>query len=145
MNKIEIVKASWNFKDLEGSSKYLAEDFQSTDSVGGPPFDKAGWMGMGQMLKNSFPDIKVVIEDIKEEGDRVMVTNYLTGTFTNDFDLSEMGMGVIPASGELVKFASSTSQISFDGDKISRNHNIDTGPDAGLPGMLKALGVKVSQ
>ena len=53
-----------------------------------------------------------------------------------------LGMGIIPASGAMVKFPSSASKISFDGDKISRTHNTDTGPEAGLPGMLKALGVK---
>jgi hypothetical protein len=145
MNKIETVKSMWNFDDIEQASKTLAEDFQATDAVGGPPYDKAGWVGMGQVIKNSFPDIKVVVEEIHEEGDSVMVTSYFTGTFSNDFDLSAAGMSVIPASGEMVRFPSSTNQISFMGDKISRIHSTDIGPDAGLPGMLKALGVKVSQ
>ena len=144
MNKIDLVKATYSFDDFEGSAKNLSDDFQSTDSVGGPPFDKAGWIGMGQIFKNTFPDIKVVIEDIHEEGDSVMVTSYFTGTFTNDFDLSAMGMGVIPASGEMVTFPSHTSKISFDGDKISRTHDTDTGPEAGFPGLLTALGVKAA-
>jgi len=144
MNKIDLVKATYSFDDFEGSAKNLSDDFQSTDSVGGPPFDKAGWIGMGQIFKNTFPDIKVVIEDIHEEGDSVMVTSYFTGTFTNDFDLSAMGMGVIPASGEMVTFPSNTTKISFDGDKISRSHDNDTGPEAGFPGLLKALGVKAA-
>jgi hypothetical protein len=144
MNKIDMVKATYSFDDFEGSAKNLSDDFQSTDSVGGPPFDKAGWIGMGQIFKNTFPDIKVVIEDIHEAGDSVMVTSYFTGTFTNDLDLSAMGMGVIPASGEMVTFPSTTSKISFDGDKISRTHDTDTGPEAGFPGLLKALGVKAA-
>jgi predicted ester cyclase len=143
MNKIDMVKVTYSFDDLEESNKYLSDDFQGTDSVGGPPFDKAGWIGMGQMFKNSFPDIKVVIEEIHEEGDSVMLTSHFTGTFTKDFDLSAMGMGVIPASGEAVKFPSSTSRISFNGDKISGTHDMDTGPEAGFPGLLKALGVQV--
>jgi predicted ester cyclase len=144
MNKIDLVKTTYSFDNFEESNKHLSDDFQGTDSVGGPPFDKAGWIGMGQMIKNSFPDIKVVIEDIHEEGDSVMVTSYFTGTFTNEFDLSEMGMGVIPASGEMVTFPSTTTKISFDGDKISRTHDTDTGPEAGFPGLLKALGVKAA-
>ena len=145
MNKIDIAKVTYSFDDLEESNKYLSDDFQGTDEVGGPPFDKAGWIGMGQMFKNSFPDIKVVIEDIHEEGDSVMLTSHFTGTFKKDFDLSAMGMGVIPASGAAVKFPSSTSRISFSGDKVSRTHNLETGPEAGFPGRLKVLGVPAGQ
>ena len=63
---------------------------------------------------------------IHEHGDTVMLTSHFTGTFTKDFDLSAMGMGVVPASGEMVTFPSSTSEISFDGDKVSKTHNIET-------------------
>jgi len=141
MNKIDLVKETYSFEDLEQSNSHLSDDFQGTDAVGGPPFDKAGWVGMGQIFTHSFPDIKVVIEDIHEHGDKVMITSHYTGTFTNDFDLSAMGMGVVLASGEIVTFPSSTSEISFDGDKVSRTHDIETGPDAGFPGLLKALGM----
>ena len=72
-------------------------------------------------------------------------TGRITGTFTNDFDLTQMGMGVVPASGKMVEFPASTNQISFNGDKVSRFHNTETGPDAGLPGMLKALGMPAGQ
>jgi hypothetical protein len=41
----------------------------------------------------------------------------------------------------MVEFPASTTQIGFNGDEVSRFHNTETGPDAGLPGMLKALGV----
>lgn len=140
MNKIEMVKATFSFDDFDRSAQYLSDDFQGTDSVGGPAFDKAGWVGMGQMFKGSLPDIKVVIDDIREEGDSVKVTSHFTGTFSNDFDLSALDMGVIPASGKMVTFPSSTAQISFNGDKITRFHNTDTGPEAGLPGLMKALG-----
>ena len=145
MNKMDIVKVVYSFKDFEESEKYLSDDFQGTDSVGGPAFDKAGWIGMGQMFKHSLPDIKVLIDDIHEESDSVVVTSRITGTFTNDFDLTQMGMGVVPASGEMVEFPASTTQISFNGDKVSRFHNTETGPDAGLPGMLKALGAAPGQ
>jgi hypothetical protein len=32
-----------------------------------------------------------------------------------------------------------TSRISFTGDKISRNQNLDTGPNAGMAGFLAAF------
>jgi hypothetical protein len=143
MNKVDIMKVVFSFDNFDESQKYLSEDFQGTDSVGGPTFDKAGWVGMGQMFKGSIPDIKVVIDDVQEQGDMLTVKSHFTGTFTNDFDLFAMGMGVIPASGEFVEFPPSTAEISFDGNKVTRFHNTETGPDAGLPGMMKALGGKM--
>lgn len=140
MNKIDTVKAVYSFDNVEQNAKYLSDDFQGTDSVGGPAFDKAGWVGMGQMFKGSLPDIKIVIDDIHEEGDSVMVTSRIKGTFTNDFDLSSMGMGIIPATGKMVEFPASTTKVSFNGDRVSIFHNTETGPNAGLPGMMKALG-----
>ena len=142
MNKIDLVKKIYNFDNLDQRGQYLSDDFQGTDSVGGPAFDKAGWNGMGQMFKGSLPDIKVVIDDIREDGDHVQVKSHFTGTFTNDFDLSAMGMGVIPASGEFVEFPPSNTQVSFNGDKVSKFHSTDTGPDAGLPGLMKTLGAQ---
>ena len=140
MNKLDTVKIVYSFNDFNESRKYLSDDFQGTDSVDGPAFDKEGWIGMGQMFKGSLPDIKVVIDDVSENGDSFTVTSHFTGTFANDFDLSAMDMGVIPASGKFVEFPSSTAEISFTGDKISRFHSTDTGPDAGLPGLMKTLG-----
>lgn len=145
MDKVEIMKIVYSFENFDESQKYLSDDFQGTDSVGGPTFDKPGWIGMGQMFKGSMPDIKVVIDDIQEEGDMLKVKSHFTGTFTNDFDLSAMGMGVIPASGEFVEFPPSTAEITFRGDQVTKFHNTETGPEAGLPGMMKALGVTATQ
>jgi predicted ester cyclase len=140
MNKVDIVKTAFNFDDPEQSAALLADDFTATDSVGSPPMDKAGWAGMGEMMRASFPDIDYVIEDIREEGAGVKVTGYFTGTFTNDLDMTPLGMGVVPASGAKVRWPSSTSQVSIEGGKITNSHGTDTGPDAGMAGFLKVIG-----
>ena len=139
VNKIDIVKKLF---DMENPERFdlVADDFQSTDSIGSPPLDKAGWQGRGDMLRASLPDIKYVIEDIQEDGEDVKVVGHFSGTFANDLDASAMGQGVIPATGKMVDFAQSHVGVSFKGDKILRTHTTDTGPDAGLPGFIKALG-----
>lgn len=142
MNKTEILKEAFDFENREGG-EHLAEKFQGTDSVGGAPLDKASWVGMGDMMKGSFPDINYVIEDIREQGDDLIVAGRFSGTFTNDFDASALGLSVIPATGKTVDFATSNQTISFEGDKISKIHNTDTGADAGLGGFLKALGAEM--
>ena len=140
MNKVDIVREAFNLDNPELRASHLADDFQATDSLGGLPNSKEVWLGMGQMLRASFPDMEYVITHIHEEGDGVHVAGHFAGTFTSDLDMSPMGMGVISATGKKVMWPDSTRQVSFDGDKISRLHSPDTGPDAGVGGFLKALG-----
>ena len=50
-----------------------------------------------------------------------------------------MNMGVIPANGKEVDFPDATSRVSFQGDKISKSHSLDSGPNAGMVGFISAL------
>lgn len=142
MNKIELVKTvnKWHLPDRDS---FYADNFQYTDPLGSPPMDKGVFLTMGQMIESALPDVSTVIEDIQEENGEVVVTSHWEGTFKNDFDLSPMGMGVIPATGKAVVFPTSTVRIGFDQDKISRIDNETTGPDVGMPGFLKALGANM--
>lgn len=141
MNKIETVRAAFSYPTPEESEALLADDFKTTNEVGSPPFDKATWIGMGEMLRASFPDIDYVIEDIREEGAGVKVTGYFTGTFTNDLDLSPMGMDSVPANGKKIKWPSETAVATVEGGRLTKVHSTNTGPDAGMAGFLKTLGV----
>jgi hypothetical protein len=102
--------------------------------------DKDSFGAMGSLLESAFPDMSLDIDGIQEAGDGLMVTSHFSGTFTNDLDLSAMGMGVIPATGKMVVFPSQRDKVSFDGDKISEIHNKETGPDAGMAGFFTKLG-----
>ncbi|MFN2185311.1 MAG: ester cyclase [Anaerolineae bacterium] len=139
MSKIELVKLvnSW---DLADRGSYYTDDFLLTNATGDPPGDKSALLAMGDMMAAALPDISTVIEDVREEGDSVILTSHWEGTFANDFDLSPLGMDIIPATGKTVVFPTSTIQIDFDGDKICAIYDPGTGPDAGMGGFLKALG-----
>ncbi|UCG24118.1 MAG: ester cyclase [Chloroflexota bacterium] len=137
MNDIEIVKAAFQMEKPEVSRSLIADDFQATSAADEPPMDKESWMGMGDLMRASFPDIDYVIEDIREEGGKVSVTGYFTGTFTNDFDLSAMGMGVYPATGKKIKWPSETSQVTVEGGQITQSHAISS---EGMAAFLKPLG-----
>jgi hypothetical protein len=141
MDNVEIVRKAFTIEHWEEGQDLLADSFQSTDEAGSPPFDKDTWFGMGQMLQASFPDLENVIDDIREEGEDVSVTSHFVGTFANDLDLSAVGLGVIPASGKKVTWPPGTSLVTLEGGKITRIHNTETGPDAGMAGFLKVLGV----
>jgi predicted ester cyclase len=143
MNKIELVKQAFNL-DSPDRASYLSDNFRWTDELGSPAVDRSSWLAMGQLLESALPDMSLIIDDIREEGDRVVIKNHFSGTFTKDLDLSSMGLGVIPATGKAFVFPAQRDRVSFDGDKISEIHNLETGPDAGVAGFLKALGVKMS-
>jgi predicted ester cyclase len=142
MSKIEIVKSAFDLDDRDRIS-YLADDFKRTDEMGSPPIDRASWIAMTGPMESAFPDLALAIEDIREEGGGVVVTSRFSGTFTNDLDLSAIGLGVIPATGKAVNFPPGTDFVSFDGDKISELHGQDTGPDTGMAGLIKALGAEL--
>ena len=139
MNKIEVVKKAFDMKDPEAQREYYSDDYQFTDSVGSPPMDKEAWFGMGEMLRASVPDLDFTIDEIHQEGEDVIVSGHFSGTFQHDLDLSAMNMGVIPATGKAITIPGGTSRISVSGDKISKNHNLDTGPTAGMAGFLAAF------
>jgi predicted ester cyclase len=123
MNKMDVIKKLSEYADPAMSAMYLTDDFTSTDAGGNPPLNKVAWLGMGNMLRASVPDLKFAIEDIAEEGDQVKVTGRFTGTFQNDLNLSAMGMGTIPATGRALNFKSTSSVVTFQGDKIKNWHN----------------------
>lgn len=142
MNKVDIAKAALSFDNPDRFSLF-SDDFQFTNAVGEPPMDKDSWFAMGQLMESAFPDISYIIEDIREEGDGLAVTGRFAGTFSNDFDLSALGFGVIPATGAALDFPDSTMQVSFNGQKITEAHDPSTGPDAGMRGFLRALGADI--
>ena len=142
MDKVEIVKKAMSFDTSPEEGKtYYADNFQATDSVGSPATDKQTWFVMGDMMRASFPDISYEMEEVRQEGEDVLVKGHFEGTFEKDFDLSAMNMGVLPATGKKVVFPQDNSRVSFDADnKIVRSHSLDTGPEAGQAGFFKALG-----
>jgi thiamine pyrophosphate-dependent acetolactate synthase large subunit-like protein len=142
MNKIEIVRKVNDWSEPRRKD-YYADNFQSTNAQGAPPSDRDAAFAIGQLMQSAMPDIRTVVEDIREDGDDVVLTSHWEGTFVNDFDLSAMGLGVAPATGKAVVFPTSTIRISFDGDRISRIHDPATDPDAGPAGFFKALGMEM--
>jgi nicotinamidase-related amidase len=146
MNKIELVRWATDATNWANPAwkDYYTDDFQLTSAQeGAQPSGMDENIAMGQLMQSAMPDVKTVVEDIREDGDDVVLTSHWEGTFLNDIDLSAMGMGVVPATGKAVVFPTSTIRISFDGDKISRIHDPATDLDAGPAGFFKALGVSL--
>jgi SnoaL-like domain len=136
MTKIDIVRDAYNFDTpTEIKAGYLTDDFKSTDSTGGAVGDRNTWIGMDGIFKASFPDIAYDIDEIHQEGEDVIVSGYFTGTFMHDLDLSALHLGVIKSTGKAFKIGPGISRVSFRGEKISQNHQMN----GGMVGFLAEL------
>ncbi|MGD9093489.1 MAG: ester cyclase [Anaerolineales bacterium] len=121
----------------EAATKYFSDDYQGLDKDGNVMTDKAAYIGITQLIMNAFKDFKGVVHDISEEDGSVIMTFHWEGTHTGDFDLSAMGMSVIPASGKRIVTPESQSRFMVEGDKIVGTQPIS----GGFEWLLAAIGV----
>ncbi len=136
--KAEVVKAWTDAGDAAAASTYMAEDFKALDNDGNVMMDKSGWVGMGRLMEAAFDDLVFVRTDLREEADKVIMSGHFEGRHTRDLDLSPMGLGVFPASGQKIVWPDSSSRITVNDGKIARSRDI--GEAGGLEAFLGALG-----
>ncbi len=139
---IDIVKVFFGTFSLMGADKagqYLADDFQligMTDAL----MDKSTWIGFLNALKNAIPDLKIRLSAVEADSNEVRFTQIGVGTHRASMDMSSVGLGEIPPSGELVTFPSSQWLLTVTEGKITRGELLSpASPETGLPGMLKAF------
>ncbi len=145
-SKVEVIRA-WHDESyanppssmVEATEKYFSDDFQILDKDGNVMMDKAAYIGMTQLMINAFQDLEGEIHDLTEVDGDVIMTFHWEGTHTGDFDLSAMGLGVIPASGKKVATPVSKSRFMVEGDKIVGSQPIS----GGLEPFLASLGVEM--
>ncbi len=125
---------------VEANMTYLSDDFQSLDKDGNVVANKEAQVGLTQLLVNAFKDLKYMVNDIREEGDSVIVSYHIEGTHTGDLDLSAMELGVIPASGKFIVWPDITTAFKIEGDKIASTRPY--GDSGGIEIFLEPLGVK---
>lgn len=120
---------------VEATKKYYSEDFQAYDTEGNVIGDKASQVGMTHLLFQAFKDFKGVVHEITEEDDHVIMTFHFEGTHTGDFDLSAMGMGVIPATGKRVVTPEGKTMFMVENGKITATKPISGGFEDLLAGI----------
>lgn len=127
-------EAAW-----ESFERQVSDDFQFLNKDGDVIMDKARYLGFMRLLSASFKDMKYVYSGFTEEGDYVTVRAHWEGTFTGDFDLSAMGMGVIPATGKKIIWPEESSKWKLEGDKVISIQNLTS---RGIGEFVAPLGVK---
>jgi predicted ester cyclase len=144
MNKREIVQAlldSVQKGDFVHAKSLLADDFQFSGPIP-EPINRLAWLGMSSSLKTAFPNLDYHFKVIGTDGDVVRTTSQLSGTHRGSFDLTNMNMGIIPATHQSFSSKLEKTKITLKENKIT-SWAVEPTDGAGLKAILDQLGVKV--
>jgi len=144
MNKRETVEAlldSVQKGDFENAKSMLADDFQFSGPIP-RPVNRDAWLGMSANLRTAFPDLDYHFKVIGADGDVVRTTSQLSGTHRGSFDLTDMNMGVIPATHQSFSAQLEKTKITVKENKIT-SWAVEPTQGAGLEAILDQLGVKL--
>lgn len=147
MDKIEIVKAYYAALDaakVDQAGQYLSEEYQLVDFTP-RPLDKNGVLQMTLLFKKALPNLQHSLSNARVEGNVVKITVQLSGTNTENLDLREMGIGVVPRSKRFVIFPNETYEFTVVHDEITLQRDVSpVSPNRRMSGRLKALGVNIA-
>src|SRR6476660_8611165 len=144
MNKREIVQSlmdSIQKGDFNNAKTLLADDFQFSGPIP-QPINREAWLGMSASLKTAFPDLDYHFKVIGADDDIVKTTSQLSGTHSGSFDLTNMKMGVIPATNKTFAAKLENTKITVKENKVS-SWAVEPTQGAGLKAILEQLDVKV--
>jgi predicted ester cyclase len=144
MNKREIVETlldSVQKGDFEKAKSLLSDDFQFSGPIP-ESVNREAWLGMSASLKTAFPDLDYHFKVIGTDGDVVRTTSQLSGTHRGSFDLTNMNMGVIPATNKAFSAKLEKTKITVKENKIT-SWAVEPTQGAGLNAILDQLGVNL--
>ena len=124
MNKREIVQSlmdSIQKGDFKNAQTLLADDFQFSGPIP-QPINREAWLGMSASLKTAFPDLDYHFTVVGADDDVVKATSQLSGTHRGAFDLTNMKMGVIPATNKTFSADLEKTKVTVKENKIGRAH-----------------------
>jgi predicted ester cyclase len=144
MNKRETVQTlmdSIQKGDFATAKTLLADDFQFSGPIP-TPINREAWLAMSASLKTAFPDLDYHFNVIDADGDVVKTTSQLSGTHTGSFDLTNMKMGVIPATKKAFSAKLEKTKVTVRENKVT-SWAVEPTDGAGLKAILGQLGVNL--
>jgi len=127
--------------DFVNAKSLLADDFKFSGPIP-EPVNREAWLGMSASLKTAFPDLNYRFTVIDTDGDVVKTTSQLSGTHTGSFDLTNMKMGIIPATNKAFSAKLEKTRVTVKENKIT-SWAVEPTDGAGLKAILGQLGVNL--
>src|SRR5689334_2925282 len=127
--------------DFKNAKTLLADDFEFSGLIL-EPINRDTCLGMSAVLKTAFPDLDYHFKVLGADDDIVKSTSQLSGTHRGSFDLTNMKMGVIPATNKPFSAKLENTKITVKNNKVT-SWAVEPTEGAGLKAILGQLGIKV--
>ncbi len=127
--------------DYKKARSLLSDDFMFSGPVP-EPINGEQWLGMSASMKAAFPDLDYHFQVEGVEGEVVKTSSQLSGTHSGNFDLTAMGMGVIPATGKSFSMVKDSAEGEVREGKVVA-YRVQPTEGAGLIAILTQLGISV--
>jgi predicted ester cyclase len=127
--------------DFKNAKTLLSDDFQFSGPIP-EPVNREAWLAISASLKTAFPDLDYHFKVIGADDDIVKTTSQLSGTHSGSFDLTNMKMGVIPATNKTFAAKLENTKITVKDNKVT-SWAVEPTEGAGLKAILGQLGIKV--
>jgi predicted ester cyclase len=127
--------------DYQIAKSLLSDDFMFSGPVP-EPINGEAWLGMSASMKAAFPDLDYHFKVEGVDGNVVKTSTQLSGTHSGDFDLTAMGMGIIPATGKSFSMPSDSGDGEVRDGKVVA-YRIQPTEGAGLIAILTQLGIPI--
>ena len=118
----------FNDGNLDLIDELLHDDFVEHEQIPGLPTGKEAPKVFTTMVRNAFPDFRMTIHDVLQDGNKVIVRARAAGTHQGEF----MGM---PATGNTFDIGV-IDIMEYDGDKVTGHWGV-----MDMAGMMQQLGV----
>jgi len=124
----KVYEEVWVKGNLDVVDELFADDYVNHNQPPNLPRGKEGFKRMSRMYQSAFPNMKMVVEDLLADGDRVITRWVSTGKHAGEFN-------GIPATGKDVR----VTGISI--DRIAEGKVAESWGEFDLAGLLMQLGV----
>ena len=118
----------FNEGNLDLIDELLAEDFVEHEAIPGLPTDREAPKMFMNMARNAFPDFRMAVEEVLQDGNKVIVRARASGTHRGEF----MGMAATGKTFEIPLI----DIMEYDGDKTIGHWGV-----MDMAGMMEQLGV----
>lgn len=123
--------------DLELAAGLMSDDFVASGFTPNP-LDKGEFLALQSALHDAMPDYALHFSDIQAQGNLVKALVQITGTHTQDLELPEFGLPLIPATGLAVDLPQVQTEYRVAGDRVAEMR-FKPGPGGGLAGLLQQI------
>jgi predicted ester cyclase len=138
MSNIDTVKAgqaAWCASNWDALAASLTDDFVFSGPVP-QPLNKEAFLGLAKALLTAIPDWDFHARDFREEGDKVYLTDEITGTHTGTLAVVP-GVPPVAATGKSIKLSEGHQTYTFRGNLVS---NFEVQTSGGVPEIYAQVG-----